>query len=91
MVERLVIYLAISEALQYETKETIEYKNQSYVDWCDISDKERNKKKVKITVTYDMVWQKISSGRIYESSSGHAFIVGGRSRGVIGMVLYSKA
>ena len=50
-----------------------------------------NKNKVKLTVTYDMVWQKRSSGRRYVSSSGNAFIVGGRSKGVIGIVLYSKA
>ena len=38
-----------------------------------------------------MGWQKISSGRIYDSSSGHAFIIGERRNGIIGMVLYSKA
>ena len=38
-----------------------------------------------------MGWQKRSSGRRYDSSRGHAFIIGARSKGVIGMVLYSKA
>ena len=38
-----------------------------------------------------MGWQKRSSGRRYDSSSGHAFIIGGRSNGIIVMVLYSKA
>ena len=38
-----------------------------------------------------MGWQKRSSGRRYDSSSGHAFIIGGRSKGVIGMALHSKA
>ena len=38
-----------------------------------------------------MGWQKRSSGRRYASSSGHAFIIGARSKGIIGMVLYSKA
>ena len=38
-----------------------------------------------------MGWQKRSSGRRYNSSSGHAFIIGGREKGIIGMVLYSKA
>ena len=47
--------------------------------------------KVKLTVTYNMGWQKRSSGRRYDSSSRHAFIVGARGKGVIGMVLYSKA
>ena len=38
-----------------------------------------------------MGWQKRSSGRRYDSSSGHAFIISGRKKGTIGMVLYSKA
>ena len=65
--------------------------NQSYVDWCALSDKDKHNNKVKLTVTYDMDWQKISSGRRYDSSSGHAFIIGGRSKGIIGMVLYYEA
>ena len=50
-----------------------------------------SKNKVTLTVAYDMVWQKRSSGRIYDSSSRNEFIIGGRSKGIIGMVLYSKA
>ena len=50
-----------------------------------------NKNKVKLTITYDMVWKKISSSRRYASASRHAFIIGGRSKGVIGIVLYSRA
>ena len=46
---------------------------------------------LKITITYDMVFKKRSSGRIYESSSGHAFIISGISKVSIGTVLYSKA
>ena len=42
-------------------------------------------------MTYEMGWQKRSSGRRYDSSSGHAFSVGKRSKGIIGMVPYSKA
>ena len=54
MAERLVRYLAIVEALQYEIKHTLEHNNQSYGDWCDLSDKDKNNNKVNITVTYDM-------------------------------------
>ena len=35
--------------------------------------------------------QNISSCRRYDSSIGHAFIIGGRSKYIIRMVLYSKA
>ena len=38
-----------------------------------------------------MGWQKRSSGRRYDSSSRHAFIIGGRSKVIIGIVLYYKA
>ena len=37
-----------------------------------------------------MGWQKRSSGRRYDSSSRHAFIIGGRVKGIIGIFLYSK-
>ena len=38
-----------------------------------------------------MGWQKRSSSRIYDSYSGHTFIIGERRNGIIGMVLYYKA
>ena len=38
-----------------------------------------------------MGWQKRSYGRRYDSSSEHAFIIGGISKGIIGIILYSKA
>ena len=91
MAEQLVRYLATEEALQNEIKDTLEHNNHSYVDWCALSDKEKNNNKVKLTVTYDMGWKKRSSGRRYDSSSGHAFIIGGRSKGIIEIVLYFKA
>ena len=91
MSEQLVRDLAIGEALQDEIKDTLERNNQSYVEWCAQTDNEKNKNKVKLTVTYDMGWQKRSSGRRYDSSSGHTFIIGTKSKGIIGMVLYSKS
>ena len=42
-------------------------------------------------VTYDMGWQKISSGRRYSSSSGHELFIIGISKGIIGMIFYSKS
>ena len=86
MDERLVRDLLIEENLQDEIKDTLEHNNQSYIYWCAIS----YKNKVRLTVTYDMDGQKRSYDRRYDSSSGRAFIIGGRSKGVIGMILYSK-
>ena len=41
MEERLMRDLAIEEALHDEIKYTLEQNNQSYVDWCDLLDKEK--------------------------------------------------
>ena len=50
-----------------------------------------NKKNVKLTVKYDMDWQKRSYGRRYDSSNRHALIIGGRIKRIVGIDLYSKA
>ena len=68
--------LAVEEDIQTEIKETLEHNNQSYVDWCNLEDKEKKKNKVKPTITYNMGWQKRSYSRRYDSSSGHVFILG---------------
>ena len=91
MAERLVRDLAIEEALQEEIKHRLEHNNHSYGEWCALSDTEKKNNKVKLTVTYEMGWQKRSYGRRYDISSGHTFIIRARSKGIIGMVLYSKA
>ena len=57
MAERLVRYLAIEQALQEEIKDTLEHNNQSYGDWCSLSDRYKKKNKVKLTVQYTMGWQ----------------------------------
>ena len=41
MAERLVRDLAIEEALQDAIIDTLKHNNQSYVDWCALSDKEK--------------------------------------------------
>ena len=55
MFKRLVRELAIEEALQEEIKHTPEHNNQSYVDWCALSDKDKNNNKVKLTLKYNML------------------------------------
>ena len=45
---------------------------------------------VKLTVMYDMGWNKRSSGHRYDSRSAHAMLVGGHTRKVIGMKVMSK-
>ena len=43
-----------------------------------------------LAVSYDMGWQKRSTGRRYESISGHGFIVGCRSKKIIGLAVHGK-
>ena len=65
---------------------------QSFIFQLVISIRQGGKKnKVKLTVTYNMIWKKRSSGSIHDSYIGHAFIIGGRSKGLFWMVIYSKA
>ena len=42
MAQRLVIYLAIEEALQEEIKDTLEHNNHSYGEWCAPTYKGKN-------------------------------------------------
>ena len=49
MAKRLVRDLAIEEALQEEIKHTLEHNNQSYGDWCAISDKEKTTTRLNLT------------------------------------------
>ena len=51
MSKRLVRDLAIEDALQEIIKHTLENNNQSYGEWCALSDKNKNNNKVKLTVT----------------------------------------
>ena len=60
MAERLVRYSAIKRCIKIRIKDTLAHNNQLYVKWCALSDEERNKNKVKLTVTYDMGCQKRS-------------------------------
>ena len=39
---------------------------------------------------YDMGWQKRSSGKRYDSKSGHAFLIGLKTQKIVGVVLFCK-
>ena len=45
---------------------------------------------VSIAVSYDMGWQKRSSGNRYDSMSGHGVLVGCRTKKVIDVIVFSK-
>ena len=46
--------------------------------------------KPELTISYDMGWQQRSSGRKYDSDSGHGLLIGMHSRKIIGFKIKSK-
>ena len=42
-------------------------------------------KKIGIAISYDLGWQKRSTGRVYDSISGHGYLIGCRTGKIIGM------
>ena len=48
-------------------------------------------KKIGLVISYDMGWQKCSTGNIYESLSGHAYIIGVITGKIIGFMVNSKS
>ena len=48
-------------------------------------------RKVDLTVSYDMGWQKQSTGKLNDSLSGHGFIFGCKTGNIIGFRVKSKA
>ena len=45
---------------------------------------------VRISISFDMGWQKKGTGHTYDSNSGHAYYIGVRTGKVVAMVVYSK-
>ena len=54
MIDQLVKDLAIEEAFQDEIKYTLEHNNQSYINWCDLSDKEKTT--TRLNLPLNMIW-----------------------------------
>ena len=77
-------------ALDLEVKQTIIEKKglEFYTKWLE--EDKHTRMRVGLTVTYDMGWNKRSSGHIYNSLSGHAFIIGAFTCRIIACAVFSK-
>ena len=77
-------------SLQMELKATVvsEESEEYYEQW--VKKDKKTRKKFGLTVSYDMGWQRRSSGNNYASLSGHGFLVGAHTRRVIACVVFSK-
>ena len=60
----------------------------SYDEWISM-DKE-TRPTVLLTISLDMGWQKRSSGRTYDSLSGHCFAIGGLRKKIIKVFVTTK-
>ena len=75
---------SMQQALDEEINLTQKHKQVPTINW------KTNDTKVGLTLGYDMGWSKRSSGNRYDSLSGHAFLVGGHSRKIVGAKVTSK-
>ena len=85
------------EAMMYEINTTIKYKLEGKYTEAEIEkiidgfiagkyhDVPADILKIRIAVSYDMRWIKQSMRKVYDSLSGHIFIIGCRTGNVIGM------
>jgi hypothetical protein len=87
-IERDVTDKLLDQQLQEEIRVTYESEGKSYSEWVNKPVSEREK--ARLTVSFDMGWQKRACGCQYNSLSGHAFIVGARTKKVIGVHVSCK-
>ena len=91
----------IDEGLENEIEATIKYELSEEYTAAEIQTYIKNFredkgfiperiKKLPIVASYDMGWNKRSTGRVYDSLSGHAFLIGCRSGCVISFGVCAK-
>ena len=69
---------SMKDALEDEIERTV-----SKEVFEDYKNKKTTSKDVVLTCSYDMGWNKRSSGHKYDSISGHGFLMGGRNKKVL--------
>ena len=96
---RVVTKMAIKQAMDGEIKAsileqltadnvTIECAELLYSKWKS-GEKVHEIQNVGLTVSFDMAWQKRGSGNRYDSISGHGIMIGGITKKVLGIIVYS--
>ena len=83
-IESTIAYVLANDYSQKEIKEYIQLFNANS---SRIPDKIRP---LQLSASYDMGWNKRSTGRVYDSLSGHAFLIGCRSGKVISFGVRAK-
>ena len=83
--DRLIAEALKNEIIAQMKKDKFEI---SYDEWIALPPDERET--ILLTISFDMGWQKRSSGRRYDSLSGHAFAIGGLTKKVIACEVVCK-
>ena len=83
---RQVAEHSMDEALKMEVKKTVS--NHYYYKW--LKNNIPTTKYPKLAASYDMGWQKRSSGKTYNSPSGHGMMIGCQTSKIIDAIILSK-
>ena len=75
----------MKEGRTLEVKEQLKVDGREYNDWLN-----NEKEQVKLTVSFDMGWNKRTSGNRYDSLSGHAFYIGCLTQQIICAIVTAK-
>ena len=80
---------SLQKALEEEVLLTLQLEKRDH-DFKKWKMKELEADKIGIVVSYDMGWNKRSTGTRYDSISGHGVAIGQLTKKVVGIVLFSK-
>ena len=80
----------MNNALEEEVRVALfqENREEDFQKW---KDGELDASHVKITISYDMGWNKRSSGNRYDSISGHGVAIGSLTKKVVAIKTYSRS
>ena len=84
----------MKEALETEILLTYEsdsnfFGGMTYDQWKSLPPEEKSAIRPKIVCLYDMGWNQRTNGK-YKSPSGHAYLIGARSKKIIGLITLRK-
>ena len=80
----------IEQTLRHDCELLLKLGFQDIQQWIDLPNDLKRSYRVPITILYDMGWQKRGTGRMYNSNSGHAFMIGAKTKKIIGIAVMSK-
>jgi hypothetical protein len=87
LIEEIDLTIAAKLAGKYSESEIVSLTQKFHANIKTGVDEVDN---VRISLSFDMGWQKKGTGHTYDSHSGHAYYIGVRGRKVVRQIVYSK-